>query len=87
MRFVIDGDEMVFLAAGGKDTRRLTVALVVEGRTTLCATGDDTLQMRTIRWDLTEHRGKTAYIVITDAASSGWGNISADGFCYTDNPL
>lgn len=35
-------------------------------------------------WDVSEYIGDTAYIVITDAATGGWGHINADDFIQTD---
>ena len=38
-------------------------------------------------WDVTEFAGKTARLVIVDAATGGWGHINVDEIVFTDTPL
>lgn len=80
--FDLDGDSLNFLVAGGKDAENVYVALNVDGVEVARAAGLNWVHMRTIAWDVAQYRGRTAQIVIADAAKGGWGHIMADGFCY-----
>ena len=80
--FQIKGDQIRFLIGGGKHLDTEYVALRVEGREVLKATGKHNEQMQRKVWDVTEFRGKQAQIVICDQLTRGWGHINADDFRY-----
>jgi hypothetical protein len=81
--FTIDGREIGFQLAGGRDAANLYVALEVGGAEVERATGRRSDHMRSIRWNVDAHRGRNARIVVMDGNSERWGRISADAFCYT----
>lgn len=80
--FVIAGDRIRFLVGGGKRQDSLYVALVVDGREVLRTTGNNHETMERHVWDVSEFRGQTARIVISDQSSGGWGHINVDDFRY-----
>lgn len=82
--FVIDRDFLNFKIGGGRDLKRLSVALLVEGRTVEKATGKKSERLEWVSWDLRSHAGKEARIVVTDSSRDGWGHLSVDHFVLSD---
>jgi hypothetical protein len=73
--FVVEGDVMTFQVAGGMDAKRLTVALVVDGKPVRSATGCQTEWLGARVWDLSPFRGKEARVVVTDASRAPFGHL------------
>ena len=67
-------------------SERTTVELVVDGQVVRTATGRDTEVLNWQSWDVTDLNGKTATIVVTDAATGGWGHILLDEVRLGERP-
>jgi hypothetical protein len=76
--FVLQGDELSFRIAGGADPERLKLALVIEGREVLKATGRKSDAMGRRAWDIRPYRGQRASLTIVDAATEAWGYLAVD---------
>ncbi len=76
--FRIVGDAMTIAVGGGTDIRRLVVSLVVDGAPVLVATGCQSEMLGRRVWNTRDYRGKTATLVVHDAAGGGWGHILVD---------
>ena len=81
--FKIERRHLNFLIGGGMDRKRLTIKLVVDGKTVHSATGpnarsggSEELEWKT--WDLSKLQGKQARIRIADRKTGGWGHINID---------
>jgi hypothetical protein len=76
--FVIQGDVISLLIGGGRDTKNLRVALVIDGQLVRQATGcvSETLGRRL--WNVSDYRGRTAHIEIVDDSAGGWGHLLVD---------
>lgn len=82
-----------FRLGGGFDKSLLHVDLIVKGEIVRTSTPvewierpNDVQQERLYSrtWEVSEFLGDTAFILITDAATGGWGHINADDFIQTD---
>ena len=91
--FKIEHPYINFRLGGGFDASLLHVDLVVEGCIVRSAAPvewierpNDAFQERLFSrtWDVTPFIGDSAYIVITDSSTEGWGHINADDFIQTD---
>ncbi|WP_291323001.1 DUF4412 domain-containing protein [Desulfonatronospira sp.] len=82
--FTIEGDSISFLIGGGNRPDATYVALVVDGREVLKATGNNHESMNRVTWDVIPFRGKEGRILIADKWDRGWGHINADDFRYGD---
>jgi hypothetical protein len=80
--FQLKGNRISFLVGGGKHLKSEYVALLIEGREVLKATGRHNEQMQREVWDVTAFKGKQAQIIINDQLPRGWGHINADDFRY-----
>jgi len=80
--FEISGDRISFLIGGGRRLDSVCVALVVDGKDVLKATGHNNESMQRFTWDVATHKGKMANIVVSDHHNGGWGHINADDFRY-----
>ena len=71
---------MTFYIAGGNDLAKLYVALVdaQTGNIIYKETGRNTENSRKIKWDLSEHAGKRAYVEVVDNSTVAWGHIGVD---------
>jgi hypothetical protein len=76
--FVLSGDELSFRIAGGADPERLKLALSIDDREVLNATGRNTDAMGRRAWDIRPYRGKRASLTIVDAATEAWGYLAVD---------
>jgi hypothetical protein len=84
--FLIRGRKMDFLIGGGCDIATERAALMIDGKSVRQATGKCTETMERVSWDVSEFIGKTAELVLIDAASGGWGHINFDDLRVTDIP-
>lgn len=87
--FKIEQGYISFLIGGGGWKDQTCMNLVVDGQTVRTATGPNTKPggseaLGPGSWDVTDLRGKTARLVIVDAATGGWGHINVDHIVFTD---
>ncbi|MGI6457802.1 MAG: hypothetical protein ACOX5R_19575 [bacterium] len=78
-------NQMTFLIGGGDDINSLYLALVVDGKEVLKATGDNSERLRRVTWDLTPWMGQNAQILIADLSSGYWGHILVDDIQMMDS--
>jgi len=84
--FTISKRFLHLLAGGGNHPGKECVNLRIGGTVIASATGDDSLRLRPVCWDVSEYLGKEAVIEIVDAFSSDWGLILADDIVFSDSP-
>lgn len=78
-----------FLIGGGKNPTKLSLSLVVDGKSVRTSTGpndqaggSEALALES--WDVREFMGKDAAIQIIDDAKGGWGHINVDHIVQTE---
>lgn len=76
--FTITRSTISFLIGGGCNIRTERVELIIDGQVVLQATGKCTETMKRLRWDVSQHIGRTAQIRLVDASGGGWGHINFD---------
>ncbi len=74
-----------FLVGGGSNPEQTAVRLLIDGKVTEMATGNQTENLVEKIWDLKKYKGKNAVIHIVDRNTGSWGHILADQFVLTDN--
>ncbi|MEZ2390333.1 GH32 C-terminal domain-containing protein [bacterium RCC_150] len=62
-----------------------SVKLIVDGQVVRSATGQDSESLDWNSWDLSDLKGKTGHIELTDNNTGGWGHITADQFTLSDS--
>lgn len=80
--FTIKHDYLEFKIAGGNHPYKTGVLLKINGKTIKQATGKNSENMRTVKWELKELKGEKAQLIIIDTISEGWGNIMVDQFVF-----
>ena len=78
--FVLEGDQVAFLIAGGFDEKRLYLGLVdVDSKEVLVRGGGsrDHLMRREV-WDVSKWQGRTVYLQLVDQSPGGWGHLNVD---------
>ena len=80
--FQIEGERITFYIGGGKRPKSIYVALLVDGREVLKASGNNSESMTRHVWDVSSYQGKTARVLICDRCGTGWGHVNADDFRY-----
>lgn len=83
--FTIEKKYLKFLVGGGTQSDVTSVNLVIDGKNVLTAVGNQTDTLNEITWDLSNFKGKKAFIKIVDLALYPWGFIWADQFVFTNN--
>ena len=77
--FIIKGDEISFLIAGGNHPEDCFIQLISDSKTLFKATGDNSEEFRLVKW---RHKypivGQTARIEIIDHSIKAWGHIMVD---------
>lgn len=74
------------LIGGGDHAKETCVNLVVDGAVVATEQGQNTEQLRPVRWDVSAHLGKKAVIEIVDANTGGWGHVLVDDIRFSDSP-
>lgn len=63
-----------------------SVELIVEGNSTLTASGRNNITMERVSWDVSPYKGKTARIEVIDNSSESWGYVSFDDVRFDAPP-
>jgi arylsulfatase len=80
--FVLEGDQLAFLVAGGFDAEKLYVGLINadSGEVLIGAGGSRDHRMRRVVWDVSKWKGKTVRVRVVDQSPGGWGHLNIDDF-------
>lgn len=74
-------DHLSFLLGGGKRTDgSLEVELLVDGEVVRAETGPEAGALNWRSWDVAEFAGRETRLRVHDAATGGWGHLTADHF-------
>lgn len=84
--FSIEKRFIHFLVGGGQHAKETCVNLVIDGQVVASEHGQNTEQLRPVRWDVSAHVGKKARIEIVDANTGGWGHVLVDHIQFSDSP-
>ncbi len=80
--FTLDAPRMSLLVGGGNHPwdapGRAAVALVVDGQVVRTATGRDSEELDWVSWDVSPWAGRSAQLVVDDAATGRWGHLLLD---------
>ncbi|HEY8943456.1 MAG TPA: hypothetical protein VIM73_04300, partial [Polyangiaceae bacterium] len=76
--FVLLGDRMRLLVGGGRDSSRLRISLIVDGRAVFSETGTNFETLGRREWPLDGLLGKKARLEIVDDAVGAWGHLLVD---------
>ncbi len=85
--FVIERPFIHLLVGGGRFSDGTFVAMNVDGETVRKATGRNHERLEWATWDVSEFRGKKAYLIAVDSRKGGWGHINADQIIFSDSPV
>jgi uncharacterized protein (DUF608 family) len=85
--FTVDRKYVHIEVGGGNWPGETCVNLVVDDHVVESATGDNSERLRSVRWDVSEHRGKTATIEILDSRTGDWGHILVGDIAFSDSSL
>ncbi len=84
--FTIAHSFIHFLIGGGAHANQTCINLVVDGKVIATEIGQNTEQLRPVRWDVSSHIGKNAVIEIVDSNTGGWGHILIDDIQFSNAP-
>jgi len=82
--FKIQLPYIAFLVSGGNHKDTTAVQLLIDGKVTLTASGQNSLAMRQVVWDVREFAGKEAQLRVLDSEKEAWGIINFDHVLFTD---
>ncbi|MDX1969154.1 MAG: glycoside hydrolase family 32 protein [Planctomycetaceae bacterium] len=87
--FKIERRYLSFLIGGGGHVGKTCLTLMVDGKPVRSITGPNTEAggsetLQPASWDVGEYAGRSAQLVIIDAATGGWGHINVDHIVATD---
>jgi uncharacterized protein (DUF608 family) len=85
--FEISKKYIQFLIGGGNHAGKTCMNLLINDKTVLTATGQNSEKLTLMTWEVAEWAGKKAKIQIVDQATGAWGHINIDHIMMTDNPL
>lgn len=84
--FTITKNIIHFLIAGGEHKDTTCINLWVDNQKVATATGSSNDILKWRSWDVSQFKGKTAYIEIVDEEKGGWGHIDIDNIVFSDEP-
>ena len=82
--FKIQLPYIAFLISGGNHKDTTAVQLLIDGKVALTASGENSLEMRQLVWDVQQFAGKEAQLRVLDSEEGGWGIINVDHILFTD---
>lgn len=75
-----------FLIGGGNDPEKLFLSLLINGKTVLSATGDESESLNWKAWNVADFIGEEASIEVVDKHTGIWGYIMLDQILFSDAP-
>nr|VFJ61004.1 MAG: beta-fructofuranosidase/levanase/fructan beta-fructosidase [Candidatus Kentron sp. DK] len=85
--FPLEKDYLSFLIGGGRNSEKLTVALIVDGKTVRRTSGYNGDVLDWISWDMRPFRGQSAMLRIADQDTGEyWGHLVVDNVVLSDTP-
>ncbi|MDR1556023.1 MAG: hypothetical protein LBS88_03175 [Tannerellaceae bacterium] len=85
--FTISDNYITFNIAGGSYPGKTCMNLVVDGQVVQTAAGYDNEDFLSRNWNVSQWKGKKAYLEIVDNESGSWGHISVDNIQFSDSPV
>jgi uncharacterized protein (DUF608 family) len=85
--FYITENFIHFKLGGGNHPGKTCMNLVVNGIVVRTATGRNVETLEAKSWDVTEFKGRSAYIEIVDQDQGGWGHVNVDDIAFADQPV
>lgn len=82
--FVVASNYINALVGGGDHPGKTAFELVVDGKITFSATGNNSEKLTQISWDVKRLKGKTAHFEIIDKSTHSWGHIMVDRITFSD---
>ncbi|HRK34034.1 MAG TPA: GH116 family glycosyl hydrolase, partial [Candidatus Hydrogenedentes bacterium] len=84
--FTVEHRFLHFLVGGGDHAGQTCINLVVDNEIVATERGQNTEQLRPVRWDIAAHKGKSATLQIVDSNTGGWGHVLVDQIQFSDSP-
>lgn len=84
--FTIQSDYINFSVAGGSYRDRTCINLYVDNKRVRTTVGPNSDKLELAGWNVSEWKGKKAYIELVDAEPGGWGHISVDNIYFSNQP-
>ena len=85
-QFRVNRKYLKFLIGGGNQKEKVFARLLVDGKVTEVATGNQSEMLSEKIWNVGKYIGKQACIQVGDLDINAWGHILADQFVLTDDP-
>ncbi len=85
--FIVKNKYISFNIAGGAHPGKTCINLVVDGKIVMSATGNNNEDFLPRNWDVSEYKGKKAYLEIVDDIDGDWGHISVDNIEFSNSPV
>lgn len=83
--FTVSNRAVNFLLSGGAHGKDTAVNLIVNGEVVRSASGDSTMQMRWVGWDVSEFYGAQAHIqIVDDFTGADVGFVNVDHIMFSD---
>ena len=75
------------MIAGGEHKGTTCINLLVDNQKVATATGRSSDMLKWHSWEVSQFKGKTAYIEIVDQETGGFGHIDVDHIVFSDEPV
>ncbi len=79
--FEVVGDRFELVVGGGGGPGRAGVRLLLDGASVREVSGRNDHQLRHVRWDVTDLKGKSVQVELFDEGSAEWDHVLADNIC------
>lgn len=83
--FTVNADRIHALVGGGNHPGTAEIRLIVDGQIVRTATGVNSENLSWVSWDVSAFNGQSAFIVVVDNATGGWGHILVDQIVMTND--
>ncbi len=84
--FTIKSEYINFKIAGGPYRDKTCMNLYVDNKRVRTITGPSSDKLEPESWNVSEFKGKKAYIELVDAETGSWGHISVDAITFSNHP-
>ena len=83
--FELERDFIRFMMSGGKNSVKICVNLLVDGKLVRSATGNNSNQLEPVAFEISQFKKKKAQIEVIDQSTDPWGHVCIDDLIQTND--
>ena len=83
--FELERNFIRFMISGGKNSAKISLNLLVDGKVVRAATGNNSNQLEAVAFEISQFKDKKAQVEVIDQSTDPWGHVCIDDLIQTND--